>query len=87
MFAGDRSSVSDHKIGGLLHKLAELGDASFRLQIKVDAGVHAAVAEVSVERAFVAVSGKHLAEVAEIAAEFFGRDGGVFPAFPVERLA
>jgi hypothetical protein len=28
-----------------------------------------------------------LAQVAEIGPEFFGSDGGVFPAFPVERLA
>ena len=45
------------------------------------------MAEVSVERAFVTELGHHFAEVAEISAKFFGSDSGVFPAFPVERLA
>ncbi len=49
--------------------------------------MHAGVAEVSVERAFVVEVGHHLAQVAKISAEFFGSDGGIFPAFPVQRLA
>ena len=87
VFAGERAAIADDEIGGLLDELAELGDAFFRLQVEVEARVHAAIAEVAVERAFVAELGHHLAQVAEIAAEFFGRDRGVFPSFPVQRLA
>ncbi len=86
MFAGDGTSIAHHQIGGFFHKFAELGDAVFRLQVEVDAGVHAAVAEVAIERAFVTVGGHHLAQVAEISAKFFWRDGGVFPAFPAHRF-
>ena len=55
---------------------------AFRLQVEVDAGVDAAVAEVAVERAFVTVGGHHLAQITEVAAKFFGGDCGVFPTFP-----
>ena len=87
VFAGERSAITDDEVGGLFDELAELGDSVFRLQIEIEAGVHAGVAEVSVERAFVIEGGHQLAKVAEIGAEFFGSDGGVFPAFPVQRLA
>ncbi len=87
VLAGDGAAVADHEVGGLFHKLAEVGDARFRLQIEIDASVHAGVAEVAVERAFVAVRGHHLAQIAEIAAKFFGGDGGVFPAFPAHGFA
>ena len=87
MFAGERAAIADDEIGGLFDEVAELRDAFFRLQIEVEAGVNAGVAEVAVERAFVVEGGHHFAEVAEIGAEFFGSDGGVFPAFPVQRLA
>ena len=87
VLAGNGAAVADHEIGRFLHKLAELGDAIFRLQIEIDAGMDTAVAEVAVERALVAVGGEHLAQIAKIAAEFFGRDGGVFPAFPTHGFA
>ncbi len=87
VFAGEGATVADHEIGSLFHKLAELGDALFRLQVEIDAVVDATVAEVAVERAFVGESRHHLAQIAEVAAEFFGRNGGVFPAFPIGRFA
>ena len=87
MFAGEGTAVADDEIGSFLHELAEFGDSVFRLQIEVESRVHAAVAEVAVERAFVGERGHHLAQIAEIAAEFVGSDGGVFPSFPVQRFA
>ncbi len=87
MLARDGAAVAHDKIGSLFHKLTELGDALFRLQVKVDTGVYAAVAEVAVERAFVGVGGHHLAEVAKISAKFFGSDRGIFPALPIQRFA
>ena len=87
VFAGERTAVADDKIGSLFHELAELGDSIFGLQVEIEAGVHAGVAEVAVKRSFVTEGAHHIAQVAKIAAEFFGSDGGIFPAFPVERLA
>ena len=87
VFAGERPAVTDHKVGGFFYELSEFGDSGFRLQIEVQTCVDAGVAEVAVERAAVAECGHHLSQVAEIAAELFGSDGGVFPAFPVQRLA
>jgi len=87
MFAGERTAVADREVGGLFDELAEFGDSLFRLQIEVEAGVHAGVAEVPVERALVIEVGHHLAKVAKVSAKFFGSNGRVFPAFPVERLA
>src|SRR5260370_16632362 len=45
------------------------------------------MAEVSVERAFVIELGHHCAQVAEIAAESFRGDRGIFPAFPLQWFA
>ena len=67
--------------------LRNLAMPSFDLQVEVHARVDAGVAEVAVERAVVAEVVHHLAQVAKIGAEFFGRDRGVFPAFPVQRFA
>ena len=87
MFAGEGSAVADDQVGGFFYEFAEFGDAGFRLKIEVEAGVDAGVAEVAVERAFVVEGVHHFAEVAEITPKFFGGDGGVFPAFPVQGLA
>ncbi len=87
MFAGEGTAVADDEVGGFFDELAELGDAFFGSQIEVEARVHAGVAEVAVERAFVVEGVHHFAKIAKVGAEFFGRDGGVFPAFPVQRLA
>ena len=56
-------------------------------KIEVHARVHAGVAEVSVERAFVVERGHHVAQVAKIATELVGSDRSVFPSFPGQRLA
>src|SRR5258708_7178025 len=49
VLAGEGAALAHDEVGGLLHKLTELGDAVLRSQIEVDAGVDAAVAEVAVE--------------------------------------
>ena len=87
MFAGERAAVADDEIRGLLRELAVLGDAIFRLQVEVEARVHAAVAEVAVEGTLVTEVTHYLSQVAEIAAQFVGRDRSVFPSFPVKRFA
>ena len=87
VFAGERTAVADDQVGGFFDELAEFRDALFRVQIEVYARVHAGVSEVAVERAFVAEVGHHLAQFAQIAAQLFRSDGGVFPSFPVERFA
>ena len=62
-------------------------DALVGLQIEVDPGVDAALAEVAVERAVVAEFLEQLAEVAEVGADAIGRDGRVLPALPGVLLA
>ena len=49
MFAGKRTSVTDHKIRSFFHELAEFDDSFFRLQIEVESRMHAGVTEVAVE--------------------------------------
>ena len=56
-------------------------------QIEIDARVNAALAEMPVERAAVAVLFEELSQIAQIAAELVGRNGGILPAFPRDRLA
>jgi len=58
-----------------------------RLEVEVDPGVQAALTEVAVEGAAVAVPLVQLPQVAEVAAEPVRRDRGVLPALPGERLA
>src|ERR1700722_15290958 len=87
MLSGERASVADHHVGRGFHELPEFRDAFFGLQIEANAVVDAAVAEVSVERALVVELVEQAAEVAEIGAEFFGSDRGVFPALPVGQFA
>ena len=59
----------------------------FALQIEADAHVDAAVPEMPVEGAVVVVFVHQLADVAQVAAEFFRRYGGIVPAFPLGRRA
>ena len=62
-------------------------DALVGLQLEVDPGVDAALAEVAVKRAVVAELLEQLAEVAEVGADAVGGDGGVLPALPGVLLA
>ena len=83
VLARQRPAELHHEVGGLLHETAIGRDAFGGLQVEVDPGVHAALAEVAVERPGIAVLGHQGAQPAQIFSEARGRDGGVFPALPV----
>ena len=83
VLARERAAELDDEVGRLLDEPAIGGDALGGLQIEVDARVHAALAEVAVERARVVELGHQPAEPAQVLAEARGRDGGVLPALPV----
>ncbi len=74
--------MGEGDVGGAVHELAEVEDAFFGLEVEGDAHVDAALAEVSVHGAVVAVLVHEGDDVAEVGAELGGVDGGVFPAFP-----
>src|SRR4051812_38915876 len=59
----------------------------WREQVETDSRVHAAHAEVPVERADVAEFFVELAQIAKVSAELFRSHGGIFPTFPRDRLA
>jgi hypothetical protein len=56
MLAGERAAVRGHEIGRLVDERPELRDAFLRRQVEIGARVDAAVAEVAVEIAPVAVT-------------------------------
>src|ERR1700674_3764355 len=87
VFAGEGAAVADDEVGSLFHELTELADALGGFEIVVHAGVNAGMAEMSVERPFVVESLHQPAQIAEISAEFFGRDRGIFEALPAQRFA
>ncbi len=87
VLAGDRPAVADDQVARLVQELAEVLHALVGLQLEVDPGVDAALAEVAVERAVVAVLLEQLAEVAEVRADAVGRHGGIFPPLPGVLLA
>ena len=76
------ATVRDHQVRGLGHEAPVLRDAFARLQVELDARMHAALAEVAIQRALEAVPVELLAKLAQIAPQPLGRNGGVFPAFP-----
>src|SRR5690242_16261275 len=83
MFARKRSTVTHNQISGLFQERSELENAGRRLDIEIDPGVDAALAEVAVERADIAKFEIKLFQIAKIAAELGRRDRRVFPAFPI----
>ncbi len=82
VFAGEGAAVGEGDVGGAVHELAEVEDALFGFEVEGDAHVDAALAEVSVHGAVVAVLLHEGDDVAEVGAELRGVDGGVFPALP-----
>ena len=84
VLAGDRAAVADDQVARLVEELAEVLDALDGLQVEVDPGVDAALAEVAVERAVVAVLLEQLAEVAEVGADA-DRGGRRNPPSPPRR--
>src|SRR5439155_5566245 len=87
MLARDRAAVRHDEVGGLVDEGAEGADARIAFEVEVPAGMDAAVAIVAVERALVAVLAPQLADLAQIAAESFGRNSCVLPALVSVRLA
>src|SRR6187399_756310 len=86
MLARERSAEADDEIGGLLDEGAIVPDALGCLQGEVDAGVHAALAEVAVETALEAVLVEQVAEAPQALAETLRRYGRVFPPLPGRTL-
>ena len=82
VFAGEGASVGEGDVGGSLDELAELEDAGAGFEVEVEAHVDAALAEVAVHGAEVAVLLHEGVELAEVGAELRGVDGGVLPALP-----
>ena len=87
VLARNRSAIADHKISGLLYELSKFGNTILSFEIEVDAVVNAAIAEVPVKRALVAVAIHQFAQVAQIAAEFFRGNSRILPALPSQRLS
>src|SRR5262249_55955429 len=86
VLAGERAPVSDDEISGLVHELAEAGNALFGFEIEIDSRVHAGVAEVSVEHSVIGELGHEVLEVAEVVAEFVRGHGCIFPTLPTQGL-
>src|SRR5256885_10740722 len=80
VLARDRSAVRNHQVGRVGDEAAVLDDPLARFEIELDTSVHAALPEVAVQRALEAVPIEQLAELAQIAAHPFRRDGGILPA-------
>ena len=87
MLAGKRSAITDHQIRSAFDELPIFSNSVFALQIETHAHVDAAVSEMSVERSVVVVFVEQLADIAEVAAQFFRRDGRVVPSLPFGRGA
>src|SRR5580704_191746 len=86
VFPGERTAIADDQVGRLLHKLAEVDDALPGLEIEVDPHVQTGVSEMSVQGAAVTIALHQFAEIAQIAAELFRSNGGIFPTLPAGRL-
>ncbi len=80
VLARQRAAVLDDQFGGLAQETAPDLDALGGTRVEGDAGVDAAVAEVSVERGLVAVAVDQCLEFAQVVAEAQRIDRGVFPA-------
>src|SRR5579884_1811705 len=87
MLARKRSAVARHQRRRFVHELRVLLNALGGKEIERDPRVDAALPEVAVERAFVAVLLVQFAEVAQIAAHLLGRDRRILPALPCRRMA
>jgi hypothetical protein len=83
VLARQRAAVGDAQVGGLLDEGSVLAQPVGMAQVEADARVDAALPEVAVGRALVAVLVEQLAEVAEIGAGLVGRDRRVLPPRPV----
>src|SRR5258705_13726235 len=79
---GERSAIMRHRIGGLFDKGPVARDAILRLEVEIDARMHAAVAEMAVERTVVAGPIEQPAEVAKIIPDELRRHSRILPTRP-----
>ena len=81
MLAGNRSAVLHDQVRGAIEEAHPLGDAVDTLEVEVDPEMHASLAEMAIERRPIVELAEQLAEFAQVHAESFGGDGGIFPPF------
>jgi hypothetical protein len=74
-------------VGGLFQEAPIILEAFSRVETVGGARVDAILTEVAIQRADVAVLVVESAQVAKSGAALFGRDCGIFPAFPSDMLA
>src|SRR5690348_17281380 len=82
MLTGQRSAIANDEIGRSMDKGPIFFDTCFGHEVEIDACVDTPLAEVAVERAGIPELREKLSEIAQITPQFFGRHGGIFPAFP-----
>src|SRR5437016_12430877 len=82
MFARDRTAKAHDKIGRLAEKTPPFRDALLGAQTEIPAAMDAAIAEMAVERAVVAIALGERVKLAQIIAGAVGRHGGILPALP-----
>jgi hypothetical protein len=82
VLSGERASVGESDVGGLIDEATEFEDAFRGFEVEVDAHVDAALTEVSVHGAGVAVLSHQGADGAEIGAKLRGINGRILPSLP-----
>jgi len=87
VLAREGAAEAEDDIRSAVNELAEAAEALDGAEVKVDAGVYAALAVVAIEWTAIAVFGHEGGDGAEVVAELVGGNGGVFPAFIAVRLA
>src|SRR6185436_12631738 len=80
VLARERAAVLDHQRRRLAEEAAPVRDAGAALQVEVEASVHAAVAEVAVDRRAVAEPSDQRLELAQVVAHAQRVNRRVFPA-------
>src|SRR5690242_12544082 len=81
------TAVFHDEIDSLADKRAIVANSFNGAKIEIDASMNAALAEVPVERAVIAVLFEEFAQIAQIVADFVGRNSGVLPTFPCDWLS
>src|SRR6476661_5170862 len=87
MFTGDRSTIARDEIGGFFHEGPPLAYSGLAQEIEIDSAMNATLSEVPVECRSVLVLFIELAQVSQIASDFFRRDCRVFPSFPCQGIS